>query len=45
MGMTDTDVRHPHLRSKLDHPIRERRGVAPCPRRHRLVHDPAWLTS
>ncbi len=31
------------LHSKLDHQIRQRRGVAPCPHCLRLVYDPAWL--
>ncbi|HSD28205.1 MAG TPA: hypothetical protein VLL75_12950 [Vicinamibacteria bacterium] len=33
------------LHSKLDHQIRQRRGVAPCPHCLRLVYDPAWLLS
>jgi predicted nucleic acid-binding Zn-ribbon protein len=36
---------HMRLHSKLDHQIRQRRGVAPCPRCLRLVYDPAWLAS
>jgi hypothetical protein len=36
---------HMRLHSKLDHFIRRRRGVAPCPRCLRLVYDPAWLAS
>jgi len=31
------------LHSKLDHQIRQRRGVAACPHCLRLVYDPAWL--
>jgi predicted nucleic acid-binding Zn-ribbon protein len=34
---------HMRLHSKLDHQIRQRRGVAPCPCCLRLVYDPAWL--
>jgi len=36
---------HMRLHSKLDHQIRRRRGVAPCPHCLRLVYDPAWLAS
>ncbi|HXK11011.1 MAG TPA: hypothetical protein VMT70_15285 [Vicinamibacteria bacterium] len=36
---------HVRLHSKLDHQIRQRRGVAACPHCLRLVYDPAWLTS
>jgi predicted nucleic acid-binding Zn-ribbon protein len=36
---------HMRLHSKLDHQIRQRRGVAPCPRCLRLVYDPAWLSA
>jgi predicted nucleic acid-binding Zn-ribbon protein len=36
---------HTRLHSKLDHQIRQRWGVAPCPRCLRLVYDPAWLAS
>lgn len=31
------------LHSKLDHQIRQHRGIAPCPRCLRLVYDPAWV--
>jgi predicted nucleic acid-binding Zn-ribbon protein len=31
------------LHSKLDHQIRQRRGVGSCPYCLRLVYDPAWL--
>jgi predicted nucleic acid-binding Zn-ribbon protein len=35
---------HMRLHSKLDHQVRQRRGVAACPHCLRLVYDPAWLT-
>lgn len=35
---------HVRLHSKLDHQIRQRRGVAACPHCLRLVYDPAWLS-
>ncbi len=34
---------HMRLHSKLDHQVRQRRGVAACPHCLRLVYDPAWL--
>jgi len=34
---------HVRLHAKLDHQVRQRRGVAPCPHCLRLVYDPAWL--
>jgi len=34
---------HMRLHSKLDHQLRQRRGIAPCPRCLRLVYDPSWL--
>jgi predicted nucleic acid-binding Zn-ribbon protein len=34
---------HVRLHSKLDHQIRQRRGLAACPHCLRLVYDPAWL--
>jgi hypothetical protein len=36
---------HVRLHSKLDHQIRQRRGVAACPHCLRLVYDPAWLSA
>jgi predicted nucleic acid-binding Zn-ribbon protein len=36
---------HVRLHSKLDHQIRERRGIAPCPRCLRLVYEPTWIGS
>lgn len=35
---------HMRLHSKLDHQIRQRRGLAACPHCLRLVYDPAWLS-
>jgi hypothetical protein len=36
---------HVRLHSKLDHQIRQRRGVAACPHCLRLVYDPSWLSA
>lgn len=34
---------HVRLHAKLDHQVKKRRGVAPCPHCLRLVYDPTWL--
>lgn len=31
------------LHAKLEHQLRQARGVAPCPHCLRVVYDPAWL--
>jgi hypothetical protein len=35
---------HVRLHSKLDHQVRQRRGLAACPHCLRLVYEPAWLS-